>query len=239
MRVEAPPRLELATPLLAVSPHLDDAVMSCGAVLAQHPGAVVATVFAGRPRARTEPTEWDRASGFGARDDVIGYRRAEDRAALRELSAEPVWLDFRDSQYRDEHDGPRDAQDIDEIARAITSVVDGYGAATVLAPLGLFHDDHRDTRRACLRAMTRRPRPSWLFYADSPYRGLPGETDDALDELRDRGVEPHVAARVPVDHDRKERAVGCYRSQLRALDGPGRPGHEDALRAEEYWWLTH
>ncbi len=243
MRVEVPPALHLATPVLAVSPHLDDAVMSCGAVVARYPGTVVATVFAGRPRARNELTdgltEWDRASGFGPGDDVIGCRRAEDRAALRELGAEPVWLDFRDAQYRDPGDGARGAHEIDEIARAIVAVIDGYGAATVLAPLGLFHDDHRDTRRACLRAMTRCPGPSWLFYADSPYRGLPGEMDDALDELRDRGVEPHVAARVPVDQDRKERAVRCYRSQLRALDGPSRPGHEDALRAEEYWWLTH
>ena len=238
MTVDALPELRLATPLLAVSPHLDDAVMSCGWVLARHPGSVVATVFAGRPRAGSEPTAWDRESGFGAGDDVIGCRRAEDRAALRELSAEPVWLDVRDTQYRDRCHSTRGPDEIDEIADAIVALIDAYGAATVLVPLGLFHDDHRDTRRACLLAKERCDRPSWLLYADSPYRELPGETDGALDALRDSGIEPHVAARVPVDHDRKQRAIACYRSQLRALDGPGRPGHEDALHAEEYWWLT-
>jgi LmbE family N-acetylglucosaminyl deacetylase len=236
--VDTLPRLRVTTPVLAVSPHLDDAVMSCGSVLAQHPGAVVATVFAGRPPTGAEPTAWDRETGFDAGDDVIGCRRAEDRAALRELCAEPVWLDFRDTQYRDERDGTRGPDELDEIADAIVSLIGAYGAATVLAPLGLFHDDHRDTRLACLRAMERCDGPSWLLYADSPYRELPGETDDALDELRDRGIEPHLAARVRVEHDRKQRAVACYRSQLRALDAPGRPGHEDALHAEEYWWLT-
>lgn len=35
--------------LLVVSPHLDDAVLSCGCWLASRPGAAVVTVFAGRP----------------------------------------------------------------------------------------------------------------------------------------------------------------------------------------------
>ncbi len=235
MTVHAPPRLRLATPVLVVSPHLDDAVMSCGALIAAHPGTVVATVFAGRPPAGTPPTEWDRASGFGPGDDIVGHRRREDRRALRQLGAEPVWLRFRDAQYRDDYDGPRD---LDEVADAIVSVIDAYGAATVVTPLGLFHDDHRDTRAACLRARSRTGDVAWLAYAESPYRALDGEVERALDELRDVGIEPHPAPPVPVDRERKERAVTCYASQLRALDTPGRPGHDDALRAEEYWWLT-
>jgi len=36
---------------------------------------------------------------------------------------------------------------------------------------------------------------------------------------------------------RKRRAILCYRSQLRALQTPGRPGWHDALQPERYWRL--
>jgi hypothetical protein len=35
----------------------------------------------------------------------------------------------------------------------------------------------------------------------------------------------------------KRRAVGRYRSQLRALGGPGRPGVADVFEPEQYWRL--
>jgi hypothetical protein len=66
--------------LLVLSPHCDDAVLACGEMLEAHPGSVVATVFAGCPPAGAPLTEWDRAAGFQAGDDVMNARRAEDLA---------------------------------------------------------------------------------------------------------------------------------------------------------------
>jgi LmbE family N-acetylglucosaminyl deacetylase len=85
--------------LIVVSPHLDDAVLGCGHLLAQRPGAVVITVFAGRPPRRERVTPWDAAAGFGPGDDVVGARRMEDRRALGALGARPLWLPFLDAQY--------------------------------------------------------------------------------------------------------------------------------------------
>ena len=85
---------------VVVSPHMDDAVLGLGQLLAANPGVTVVTVFAGRPAAYPEPmTRWDQLAGFKPGDDVIAARRDEDTKALTELDAIPVWLDHVEHQY--------------------------------------------------------------------------------------------------------------------------------------------
>lgn len=214
---------------LFLSPHLDDAVFACGRLLASLPHATVATVFAGRPETPVV-TEWDRASGFAPGDDVIGARRDEDRRALGLLGARPLWLDFRDSQYA----APPSAA---ALARSLHALLEAGDPGAVFFPLGLFHADHRLTREAGLLLMARHPRRQWFAYADALYRRIDGLAQAALAELQRRGFAP--AARgfdeAPGADARKAAAVACYRSQLRALATPGRPGHADLVAPEEYW----
>lgn len=81
--------------VVIVSPHLDDAVLGCGRLMAAHPGATVVTVYAGGPPVYPDPmTHWDTLAGFVAGDDVLAARREEDAAALTVLGATPSWLDF-------------------------------------------------------------------------------------------------------------------------------------------------
>src|SRR4051812_5407345 len=136
--------------LLVVSPHLDDAVLGCGQLLFRQPGATVVTVFAGRPPAGTALTEWDAASGFSPGDDVVGARRAEDRAALELLGAEPYWLDHLDSQYGA-------SPSVTEVAASLGAVVTTLTPSTVVIPLGLFHSDHALAHAACLYVLRERP----------------------------------------------------------------------------------
>src|SRR5262249_20683360 len=69
--------------VIVISPHPDDAVLSCGRFLAAHPGVQVVTVFAGVPaRYPDPPGRWTVLSGFGAGDDVVRARRAEDDDAI-------------------------------------------------------------------------------------------------------------------------------------------------------------
>jgi LmbE family N-acetylglucosaminyl deacetylase len=217
------------TPLVAVSPHLDDAVLGCGALLAAHPRSTVITVFAGRPPRGMPVPPWDRAAGFVDGEDVIGARRAEDRAALGTLGAEPVWLDFLDAQY-----GP--PPPVGSIATNLEAALLRTAPATVCIPLGLFHSDHALAHAAALALVRRYRGWCWLAYEEAMYRRVPGALEARLDALRRAGIDaaPLAGLAAPAD---KRRALACYRSQLRALATPGRPGHADALEPERYWRL--
>jgi LmbE family N-acetylglucosaminyl deacetylase len=216
--------------LVVVSPHLDDGVLGCSALLARHDAAVVVTIFAGRPPASTPLPPWDEAAGFRPGDDVIGARRAEDRAALEVLGARPVWLSFLDSQYGD-------SPAADAIVPVLESALIDAEPATVCIPLGLFHSDHVLTHAAALRLL-RRCRPwRWLAYEEPMYRRVPGALDDRLASLTSAGIAITRFGTEVAPPD-KPRALACYASQLRALGMPGRPGHADALAPERYWALA-
>ncbi|HEX9820270.1 MAG TPA: PIG-L family deacetylase [Methylomirabilota bacterium] len=218
--------------LVVLSPHCDDAVFGCGELLADRPDGVVVTVFAGRPPAGRPLTAWDAAAGFGEGDDVVSARRAEDRRALSVLGARPRWLPFSDAQYG----GPLAPA---AVTPALAEAVLGCRPAVVAIPLGLFHDDHKTTHAAARRLLGARPGVEWLFYADAIYRRVGGAVDERLAELRAAGLAPRPVAPTARRHPAlKRRAVACYRSQLRALASPGRPGWLDALEPEYYWRVT-
>jgi LmbE family N-acetylglucosaminyl deacetylase len=217
--------------LVVISPHCDDAVFGCAELLARRPGAVVVTVFAGRPPAGQPLTPWDARAGFGERDDVMTARRAEDRAALAVLRARPRWLSFRDAQYG----GPLDAR---AVVDDLTDAIVASRPETVAIPLGLFHEDHRTTHEAALRVARRRPDIDWVLYADALYRRIPGLVERRLATLRDAGLTATPLPQRGRGHAAlKRRAVRCYRSQLRALASPGMPGWGDAFARERYWRL--
>jgi len=219
-------------PLVVVSPHLDDAVLGCGQLLAGHPGSAVITVFAGRPRAPGPLREWDAAAGFGPGDDVIAARRQEDRAALARLGARPVWLDFVDDQYGE-------PPDTNQLAAALEAAILADRPSMVLMPLGLFHHDHALTHQAGVAVLRRQPSLAWFAYEDALYRAFPNVLAERLDGLRRDGVEARWAdIGSAAGVETKAAAIACYASQLRALGTPGRPGHADALAPERFWRLS-
>ena len=80
--------------------------------------------------------------------------------------------------------------------------------------------------------------PAWFCYEDTGYKHIPGLLAWRVARLFRRGVWPTPAA-VPVDpdHDRKLRAVGCYPSQLRALEAEWQLGVKLAA-PEQHWRLA-
>ena len=220
-----------AAPIAVVSPHCDDAVFSCGRLLAAHPGAAVVTVLVGGPPPSAEITEWDRASGFDPGDDVVASRRDEDRRALALLGARPVWLAFHDGQYGR-------SPGADDVAGVLDTALDLTAATAIFVPLGLFHRDHRLTHEAALAVRARKPRWTWFLYADAIYRRVPGLVGERLDRLAADGLQATPVDLGGGDGERKRRAVRCYRSQLRALTTPGRPGYDDVFAAEAYWRIA-
>lgn len=194
----------MSVPLLVVSPHLDDAVLSCGRLLAANPGSVVVTVLAGRP-SDGRFVDWDRLGGFHPGDDVIGRRRREDRRALRLLRARPVWLELLDDAYRDEPLDPA------EVRRAVGEVVESLDPALVVLPLGICHPDHVAVADALRDAF---PARQVRTYAEQPYeKDFADLVPPRLDLVR--GATPVAGPRR--GRWRKMLAICSYTSQVRAL----------------------
>src|SRR4051794_9894097 len=218
-------------PVAVLSPHLDDAVFSCGDLIAASGEAVVATVCAGMPPSAETLTEWDAVCGFGSARHAIAARREEDRAALSALGAAPEWLEFCDAQYGERVDCAR-------LQSRLAALLDRLEAATVVVPLGLFHDDHLTAAGVALSLLPLLPDRRWIAYEDVPYRRMNGLVQRRLAALLDKGIvatpRPSPDACSPL----KRSAVLCYESQLRGLASPGRVGHLDALAPERYWSLA-
>src|ERR1051326_2228222 len=153
--------------LLAISPHCDAVVFASGGLLSGRPGAIVATVFAGRPAEHAPLTEWDRAAGFLPGDDVMALRRAEDHAALSLVHARPLWFDFRDAQYGA-------SPPLTEMVEALNETIRRIHPEVILAPMGLFHSDHVLTHEAAVELIRRHPATSWTLYEDTFYRRMEG-----------------------------------------------------------------
>lgn len=218
--------------IAVISPHLDDGVFACGALLATQPGSVVVTAFAGGAARWETVTPWDAACGFAPGDDVVAARRAEDREALALLRATPVWLDFPDAQY-----GP--SPRVETLAEALARVLDDVRPVATFVPLGLFHSDHRLAADAALHLARAQPAARWFVYEDALYRRIPGLSDAALAALEAAGLRlaDAGAATPPPCAELKRRAVECYRSQLKGFATPGRSGHDDCFAPERYWRL--
>ncbi|WP_323069574.1 PIG-L deacetylase family protein [Mycetohabitans endofungorum] len=223
----------MTTRWLVISPHLDDAVFGCGRLLAQAPGSIVATVFAGIPPRAMPTPPWDRDAGFASAHEAMQARRVEDRHALSILRAEPHWLDFLDDQY-----GCTVSDDA--LLDALRSLLDTHAQMGVLAPAGLFHRDHLRVQHAMLallgeQSATRR----WFFYEDALYRRKEGLMEQRLAHWKAQGWTAQPAALVDEDTTdgsalAKAKAVRAYRSQV-ALFRPDTL--LDLERAECYWQL--
>ena len=220
--------------LLAVSPHLDDAVLSFGAGLARMTQAgarvTVHTVFAGTapppysPAAQRMHAAW----GLGPDDDAPLHRRKEDVAALGQLGVGHRHGPFLDSLYRRRPDGGWEADHVPggpklsvprrppEQVRALVSEIrqDIESAIDECAPELLLtcaasggHPDNEMTRDAALFAAAAKGVPVRLW-EDLPFAVTYPEAP-ALPEGFRLGPPRFEALR-------------HYVSQLAVLDGPGK-----------------
>lgn len=239
--------MDIPASIIVISPHLDDAVFSCGNLIAASPGALVVTVLAGEPAPALGAPDWDLAAGFSSGAQAVRARRQEDARALRRLGAEPVWLDFLDGQYG----GQRSAVDI---AVRLGRLLSLQQRATIVAPMGVYHPDHVLVNAACMllreaiavdqsalaagdvETLIPAPAPHrWLFYEDAIHRCMPGTVQSRLAGWWQEGL---IAAPVhlPVSRyqSRKAHAVEAYESQLRLFNAQQLA---DIGAPERYWTL--
>lgn len=215
-----------------MSPHLDDAVFSCGELIARHSGALVATVFSAAPAGFDQLTDWDAASGFLGAEEAISSRKQEDYAALHLLSALPLWLDFFDSQY---HATPS----VLAVASALHEAILNNQPETIVFPAGLFHSDHLLVHQAMLSVRRDHPEQNWIMYEDALYRRITGAVQHRLAELLQARIDatPLSVCDSAAQH-MKHQAVHCYASQLQALARIGPDHCSDAFAPERFWRLT-
>lgn len=192
---------QAGAPILVLSPHLDDAVLSAWGVLSSPGPVAVLNVFAGVPDRGPVP-RWDRMCGA---EDVRVHMRArleEDRAALALAGRTPACLDFLDGHYRD------DALDPGRLRDAIAAAVPT--ASLIYAPAGIgLHRDHLAVRDAAFELGLRGGVPLRL-YADLPYAVRFGWPSWVTREPAD------PALRVDADWDAALTTVPVDRPALRA-----------------------
>jgi len=222
--------------IVVVSPHLDDAVLSCFSAL--EPGTRVVTVFAGLPPSGMLGA-WDAKTGASDSRARVIERRLEDVRAMRLAGCEPIQLDFEDSQYwrRSGLKGlVRRSGSTPPSHDALVAALRPYleTARQVYAPAGIGHVQHSMARDAALAI-----RRDVSLYADVPYvlavapeeLELPTELAGVAHRRRD---EVQLGSRAAL----KIAATECYATQIPALEIAFAPfvGSERYLR--EVIWDT-
>lgn len=241
--------------LLLVSPHLDDAALSCGALLARTDPVDVLTVFAGQPDPPQQGA-WDRLTGYSSSDHSVPARLAEDRAAFSGSPHRVTTLPLLELQHITE---PRPSSDSEVIAREVRSWLE-QGPGTVAIPAGAgfragrlvtrlermrrsrvqeFHPDHVFVRDAVVATVCDEVEVPILLYEELPYLwGRPADREVAgISTVCGRTAQPVI---VTVDRRLKADRIAAYESQLpHLLDDGSRLDDPDSLPPKErYWWLA-
>jgi LmbE family N-acetylglucosaminyl deacetylase len=241
-----------AGPLLLVSPHLDDAVLSCAALVERPEPIDVVTVFAGAPDPPRQGW-WDRDCGFASSAESVPERLREDEAAFAGTQHRRTHLDLLELQYVEDRPGGEG----EAIGNAIRDWATGHPAGTIALPAGAGcsrrlidrwlrrlrrqscsfpqHPDHLLVRDAGLRALTD-SEATLLLYEEVPY---------LWGDAADRQVE-QAAARVgrrpkllelSVDRGRKAERIAVYASQIPHISpSHGRVDEVETLPPLERYW---
>ena len=226
----------LASRVLVVSPHLDDAIFSLGAAMASHirnGGSVtVLTVLAGDPNTSEPAATWDRLSGFTTARESVLARRCEDKEACSVIGVAPIHLDGQDGQYSP-------ARDDDSLGAAIRLAAARHDE--VLVPgHPLHHPDHEYVNRLTLAALV--PGTRIRLYAEEPYTAWLRRSA-AADLMEDSSTEPAGWGSVLAGASAirlKALAASKYRSQLPPLTGmPTLGAAANAARARFIGLLWH
>jgi LmbE family N-acetylglucosaminyl deacetylase len=219
-----------------LSPHLDDAILSCGASIRSQTQAgrsvLVMTIFAGAPtRFDISPLAAELHGLWGDFADPVALRRREDRKANRLLGARSCHLDYLDAIYRrdavsflygrdEDLFGPPHGSDLELPTRIADSILEICSARQpeVFAPLGIGnHVDHQLLTEAALSLHRRFP--ELVFYEDYPYVEVPGGLTQALEGVCFNRWTSHIQAFDEGCMAAKIDAIATYASQIRPLFG--------------------
>jgi LmbE family N-acetylglucosaminyl deacetylase len=222
-----------------LSPHLDDAALSCGGTIHQRSAngdqVQVLTLFAGEFRSpEISPFALLQHEYWGNPPQPMLLRRSEDSAAMALLGAEAQHLDYLDAVYRADQEGAwlytqeqdlwKDAHPSDPVAQdgaktlaaQLASLLPAKEQSIIHAPLGAGrHVDHQIVHVAARQLLALGYRVT--FYEDYPYAERPGATEAAIATAGAEGWRVEVIPLSPADLSAKVSALGYYRTQMAIL----------------------
>ena len=223
----------MAAVAIFVSPHLDDAALSCGGGIARLARAgvrvnVVSVFTADPPPGEPlSPLAKRSLASWATGDQPFALRRAENRAALQLLGAEAEDLGLLDAIYRRSESGralysnPLVAPAPEDVERFLPQLKKALGQSSVatadgepvFCPAGTGgHVDHLLVRRAIEQIAEA---DQIVYYEEYPYSTRPDASSTA-----DTAFESQPFTVLPLTDDELDTriaAIGCYESQLRGL----------------------
>ncbi len=162
-----------------LSPHLDDAVASCGGTIAklvyEREDVLVITVYTRGPDIKSLPKKFHKFADYD-------LRKKEDQIALDRLSADYKWLDIEERAFRTPllkkptdvfkinlSEGLKQFLNISEIKSELNKIFKENPKTRIYAPLGVGnHFDHVEVFLASLMYMVDNALfDNFLFYLDS------------------------------------------------------------------------
>ena len=241
-----------AGPLLIVSPHADDAALSCAALLDRGEPVDVVTVFMGQP----DPPQrgwWDEVCGFASSAESMPARRREEQAALGPGGHHVRFLDLLEGQYLA---GARSGEDAGRVAAPVAGWLAANPGGAVALPAGAGwaprwlprdlarrlreprgpepHIDHAFVRDAVLREVHG---ARFLLYEEFPYVWGGSGARAARHAAETTGYRAR-SQEEPIDRARKARRIAAYASQVPHLWPPaGRLDAAEVLPESERYWL--
>jgi LmbE family N-acetylglucosaminyl deacetylase len=212
-----------------LSPHLDDAALSCGGAIARHANGgarvLVVTLCTGTPPPNAPLSKFaqDHHVMWGFTPELaMAERQREDDLALERLDADTYRAGLLDAIYRmpevytdnDKLFGTPAADDslLYSTRQLIAALYRRTPRATFYAPLGVGnHVDHQIVHTAAREGAG----TVVAFYEDFPYMLWPGAFEQRMRALGQR----FVASTIDIDATltRKIGAIGAYVSQLSSL----------------------
>lgn len=229
-----------------LSPHLDDAALSCGGSIARFVAAgdavLVVNICSGSlpadasfsPFAQQTHQAWGLAPAT-----VVEQRLHEDIEALETLGADSYQCDLLDAIYRRPADYVDDAtlfgavapddSLVAQILAHLEPLVARFPGAIIYTPLGV--GNHVDHQAAYLAAMTLAQRGSTVAcYEDLPYATVPGALEARLARIGGADLFLPTVTAIDATLARKISAIEAYASQLRTLFGTSN-AMEQTIRA--------
>ena len=253
----------MARKCLYLSPHFDDAALSCGGLIRQTvlegDHVIVVTIFGGQPpQPDISSFAADLHARWGESTHPTDVRGEEDKMAMDLLGAEYLHLAYPDAIYRsadgsflyqsdEELFGPLRNEDSGLVQQIAASVEDIAPPAdgSIYAPLAVGnHVDHQLVRAALISLVSRSSMVA--YYEDYPYVEVPGALTQTLECLRPQQWKLEVREVDDYCLKAKVEAIAEYQSQMATLFGSGQlmtQRVQDYMRAvspenglaERYW----